>query len=65
MAPLEAVSHRFIIIIIIIIIPIGKRLFGRPRRRSKDNIRTDLEEVGINAGKWIDLLRIGMIGEPF
>ena len=30
--------------------PTGKRPLGRPRRRWEDNIRTDLEEIGINAG---------------
>ena len=34
--------------------PIGKRPLGRPRRRCKDNIRMDLEEIGINAGNWVD-----------
>ena len=34
----------------------GKRPFGRPRRRWKDNIRMGLEEIGrpINAGNWVD-----------
>ena len=27
---------------------------GRPRRRWVDNIRMDLEEIGINAGNWVD-----------
>ena len=27
---------------------------GRPRRRWEDNIRMDLEEIGINAGSWVD-----------
>ena len=27
---------------------------GRPRRRWEDNIRMDFEEIGINAGDWID-----------
>ena len=31
-----------------------KRPLGRPRRRWEDNIRIDLEEIGINAGNWID-----------
>ena len=35
--------------------PTGKRPLGRPRRRWEDNIRMDLEEIGINAGNWIDL----------
>ena len=40
--------------------PTGKRPLGRPRRRW-DNIRMDLEEIGmsleeisINAGNWVD-----------
>ena len=33
----------------------GKRLLRRPRRRWEDNIRMDLEEIGINAGNWDDL----------
>ena len=33
---------------------IGKRPLGRPRRRWEDNIRIDLEEMGINAGNWFD-----------
>ena len=34
--------------------PTGKRPFGRPRRRWGDNIGMDLEEIGINAGNWVD-----------
>ena len=34
--------------------PTGKRPLGRPRRRWEDNIRVDLEEIGINAGNWVD-----------
>ena len=34
--------------------PTGKRPLGRPRRRCEDNIRMDFEEVGINAGNWVD-----------
>ena len=44
--------------------PTGKRRLGRRRRRWEDNIRMDLEEIGINAGKWVDSVRIGIIGEP-
>ena len=46
--------------------PTGKRPFGRPRRRWEDNIRMDLEEIGINSMRGIGLirLRIGIIGEP-
>ena len=34
--------------------PKGNRPLGRPRRRREDNIRMDLEEIGINAGNWVD-----------
>ena len=34
--------------------PTGKRTLGRPRRRWEENIRMDLEEIGINAGNWAD-----------
>ena len=34
--------------------PTEKRPLGRPRRRWEDNIRMDLEEIGINAGSWVD-----------
>ena len=34
--------------------PTGKRPLGRPRRRWEDNIRMDFEEIGINAGNWVD-----------
>jgi hypothetical protein len=44
--------------------PTGKRPFGRPRRRWKDNIRMDLKEIGINTRNFVDRLRIGIIGEP-
>ena len=32
----------------------GKRPLGRPRSIWEDNIRMDLEEIGINAGNWVD-----------
>ena len=32
----------------------GKRPLGRPRRRWEDIIRMDLEDIGINAGNWVD-----------
>ena len=38
--------------------PTGKRPLGRPRRRWEDNIRIDLEEIGINAGNWVDLAQV-------
>ena len=34
--------------------PTGKRPLERPRRRWEDNIGMDLEEMGINAGNWVD-----------
>ena len=34
--------------------PTGKIPLWRPRRRWEDNIRMDLEEIGINAGNWVD-----------
>ena len=34
--------------------PTGKRPLGRPRCRWEDNIRMDLEEIGISAGNWVD-----------
>ena len=34
--------------------PTGKRPMGRPRRRWEDNIRMNLEEIGINAGNLVD-----------
>jgi len=33
----------------------GKRPLGRPRRRRKDNIKMDLQEVGCGGIDWIDL----------
>ena len=45
--------------------PTEKRLLGRPRRRWKDNIRMDLEGIGINAGNWVDSAQDrNYIGEP-
>ena len=35
--------------------PEGKRPLGRPRRRSVDNIRMDLQEVGCGHVDWIGL----------
>ena len=34
--------------------PTENRSFGRSRRRWEDNIRIDLKEIGINAGKCVD-----------
>ena len=33
----------------------GKRPLGRPRRRWEDNIRMDLQEVGLGYEDWIGL----------
>jgi len=35
--------------------PEGKRPLGRPRRRWKDNIMMDLQEVGCGGMDWIEL----------
>jgi hypothetical protein len=35
--------------------PEGKRPLGRPRRRWEDNIKMDLEEIGIDGVNWIRL----------
>ena len=34
--------------------PAEKRTLGRPRLRWEDNFRMDFEEIGINAGNWVD-----------
>ena len=34
--------------------PTRKRPLGRSRRRWEDNIKMDLEEIGINVGNWVD-----------
>ena len=33
----------------------GKRPLGRPRRRWEDNIKMDLQEVGVGCGDWMEL----------
>jgi hypothetical protein len=35
--------------------PEGKRPVGRPRRRWEDNIKIDLQEVGVGCGDWMEL----------
>jgi hypothetical protein len=35
--------------------PEGKRPLGRPRRRWKDNIKMDLQEVGGGRGDWMEV----------
>ena len=34
--------------------PTRQRPLGRSRRRWEDNIRIDLEGIGINGGNWVD-----------
>jgi hypothetical protein len=34
--------------------PEGKRPLGRPRRRWEDNIKMDLQEIGVGCGNWIE-----------
>jgi len=35
--------------------PEGKRPLGRRRRRWEDNIKMDLQEVGVDCGDWMEL----------
>jgi hypothetical protein len=35
--------------------PEGKKQLGRPRRRWGDNIKIDLQEVGLGGMDWINL----------
>jgi len=44
--------------------PEGKRPLGSPRRRWGDNIKMDLQEVGLEGGAWTEsiCLRIGTGG---
>ena len=35
--------------------PEGKGPLGRPRRRWEDNIKMDLQEVGVGRGDWMEL----------
>jgi hypothetical protein len=35
--------------------PEGRRPLGRPRRRWEDNIKMDLQEVGLGSMDWIDV----------
>ena len=45
--------------------PTGKRLLRRPRRRWEDNIGMGLEEIGINAGNWVDSAQDRNYWKPF
>jgi hypothetical protein len=35
--------------------PEGKRPLGRPKPRWEDNIKMDLQEVGMGCGDWVEL----------
>jgi hypothetical protein len=35
--------------------PEGKRPLGRPSRRWEDNIKMNLQEVGVGCGDWMEL----------
>ena len=41
-------------LVVTLIINYGKRPLRRSRRRWEDDIRMDLEEIGINAENWVD-----------
>ena len=34
--------------------PTEKRPLGRPRRRWENNIRMDLNDIGVNTRNWVD-----------
>ena len=40
---------------VLVVKPEGKRSLVRPRRRWKDNIKMDLQEVGCGSMDWIEL----------
>jgi transcription termination factor 2 len=46
----ERVAHR-----VLVGKPEGKRPLGRSRRRWEDNIKMDLQEVGVGCRDWIEL----------
>ena len=35
--------------------PEGKKPLGKPRRRWEDNIKMELQEVGVDRGDWMEL----------
>jgi hypothetical protein len=37
--------------------PERKKPLGRPRRRWEDNIKMDLQEVGVDRGNWMELVQ--------
>ena len=48
----------------VLVKPTGMRPLGRPRRRWEENIRIDLQEIGINAGNWVVSTQDRYIREP-
>ena len=40
---------------VLVVKPEGKRPLGRPRRRWEDNIKMDIQEVGVGCGDWMEL----------
>jgi hypothetical protein len=40
---------------ILVVRPEGRRPLGRPKLRWEDNIKMDLQEVGLEVGDWIDM----------
>ena len=45
--------NRWVVYRVLVGKPKGKRPLGRPRRRWEDNIRMDLQEVGLGYEDWI------------
>ena len=45
----------FMLYLVLVGKPEGKRLLGRPRHRWEDNIKMDLQEVGRGCGDWMEL----------
>jgi hypothetical protein len=43
----------------VVVKPAGKTLFGRPRRRCEDNVKMDLQEVGVGFWNVTIWLRLG------
>ena len=44
--------------------PTESRPLGRPRRRWEDDIRMDLNDIGINTRNWVDLAQDEIIVKP-
>ena len=48
-------GERRVVYRVLVVKPEGKRPLGRPRRRWKDNIKMDPQEVGGGCGDWMEL----------